>query len=189
MTKSSATELQAFTSPDTAKLSRRAAAVHTSASSLGWCGWDDPLPYRTQDIVAVTALPGLVASRFRSVTAPAPDAVIFRTYGAGEGPSEKQGPFEAVRELVASGTPVVVVSQSPQARIEMTKCAAGEVLHLAGAVGAEDMTFEAVHAKLSSCSAGRFRRSSWAGGSLALDTGRRDHRTRTCAPTRRMTIR
>ncbi|MFC7983397.1 hypothetical protein [Streptomyces sp. NPDC057336] len=122
--------------------------MHTSASSLGWCGWDDPLAYRTQDIVAVTAVPGLTASRFRSMTAPAPDAVIFRTYGAGEGPSEEQGLFEAVRELVASGTPVVVVSQSPQARIEMTKCAAEEVLHLASAVGAEDMTFEAVHAKL-----------------------------------------
>ncbi|MGW4105146.1 hypothetical protein [Streptomyces sp. NPDC004976] len=67
---------------------------------------------------------------------------------AGEGSSEEQGLFEAVRELVASGTPVMVVSQSPQARIEMTKCAAGEFLHLAGAVGAEDMAFEAVHAKL-----------------------------------------
>lgn len=161
VTRSSATELRAFTSRNAAKLSRRAAAVHTPASSPGWWGWDDPLPYGTHDIDAVTAVPRLSASRFRSISTPAPDAVIFGKYG---GPSEEQGLFEAVRELVASGTPVVVVSQSPQVRIGMTKCAAG-VPHLAGAVGAEDMTFEAVHAKLTFLLGQGCRRTSWAGGS------------------------
>jgi L-asparaginase len=146
-TKTSAVERHGFISPNSEPLSRRSAAVFTGSAS-GARGWQNPAPYQQQDIVVVTAVPGLTAERFRAMTTPAPDAVIVRTYGVGEGPSDEPGLAEAVGELVSAGTPTIVVSQCQQSRIDLTKYAAGEFLQKVGAIGAEDMTFEAVFTKL-----------------------------------------
>ena len=118
-----------------------------AGAELG-AGWPDPLPYRAHDIAVVTAVPGLTAARFRAMTTPRPDAVLFRVYGAGEGPGDEPGLPGAIAELVAAGTPVVVLSQVPHARVDLDKSAASEFLRQAGAVGAADLTFEAAYTKL-----------------------------------------
>ncbi|GAB3013542.1 asparaginase [Streptomyces pseudoechinosporeus] len=146
-TKVSAVELEGFQSPHTAPLhpSSGENGPPTTAAARNWAR---PLPYRAQDIAVITATPGMTADRFRAATTPAPAAVIFRTYGAGEGPSDEKGLAEAIEELVAHKVPVVITSQCVQAHIDLHKYAAGEFLHRAGAIGVKDMTFEAVYVKL-----------------------------------------
>ncbi len=146
-TKTSVVEMHGFVSPNAQPLSGRPSAPAAGAANDSR-GWPNPAPYRQHDIVVVTAVPGMTAKRFRSMTTPAPDAVIIRAYGAGEGPSDEPGLAQAVDELISTGTPTVVVSQSQQSRINLAKYAAGEFLRKAGAIGAADMTFEAVFTKL-----------------------------------------
>ncbi|XKK61436.1 asparaginase domain-containing protein [Streptomyces sp. ARC32] len=116
-------------------------------------GWADPAPYRRHDVAVVTVAPGLTTDRFRAMTTPAPAAVILRAYGAGEGPGDEPGMEQAVRELVTGGTPVVVMSQCPHARINLDKYAAAHFFTRAGATGAGDMSLEACTRSCSSCSA------------------------------------
>jgi len=147
VTKVSAVELRGFQSPNAQPLDllgRWNGEGLTAAARR----WTNPLPYRAQDIAIITAAPGMTAGRFHAATTPAPAAVIFRTYGAGEGPGDEEGLPEVIEELVAREVPVVVTSQCVQAHIDLHKYAAGEFLRHAGASGVEDMTFEAVYAKL-----------------------------------------
>ncbi|MER7790503.1 asparaginase [Streptomyces sp. NPDC097640] len=148
-TKVSALDMRGFASPHAEPLEWRSGSVREEPDPLARPQvWKNPLPYRGHDIAVITAVPGMSAERFRAMTTPRPSAVIFRTYGAGEGPGEAEGLPEAVGELVSGGTPVVVVSQSLRARVDLGRYAAGEFLRGAGAIGAEDMTFEAVYTKL-----------------------------------------
>ncbi|MBT2519440.1 asparaginase [Arthrobacter sp. ISL-28] len=111
-------------------------------------GWGSPRPYSRHDVAVITAAPGMSAERFRAMTTPAPDAVIYRAYGAGEGPGDEPGLEGAIRNLTENGTPVVVMSQCVQARIDLAKYAAAGFLNRAGALGAADMTLEALYTKI-----------------------------------------
>ncbi|MBL1101551.1 asparaginase [Streptomyces coffeae] len=121
---------------------------YTEQSDAPRHGRADPAPYRRHDVAVVTLAPGITAARFRAMTTPAPDAVILRAYGAGEGPSDEPELEQAIGDLVAAGTPVVVMSQCLHTRIDLTKYAAAQFLHRCGAIGAHDMSLEAVYAKL-----------------------------------------
>ncbi|MEU1183762.1 asparaginase domain-containing protein [Streptomyces sp. NPDC005820] len=111
-------------------------------------GWACPAPYRRHDIPVISMAPGTTTDRFRAMTTPAPAAVILRAYGAGEGPGDEPGMEQAVRDLVNGGTPVVVMSQCVRARIDLNKYAAAHFYARAGAIGADDMSLEALYAKL-----------------------------------------
>ena len=111
-------------------------------------GWADPAPYRRHDVTVITMAPGMTATRFRAMTTPAPAAVILRAYGAGEGPCDEPGLEQAIRNLVTGGTPVVVMSQCLHTRINLNKYAAAQFFTRAGAIGAGDMSLEALYAKL-----------------------------------------
>ena len=145
-TKVSAIDMHGFISPHTPAVSWTDGREEPARTPSR--GWSRPKPYRRHDVVVITAAPGMGAERFRAMTSPAPDAVIYRAYGAGEGPGDEPGLEEAVRNLTESGTPVVVMSQCVHARVDLEKYAAAAFLHRAGALGSADMTLEAVYTKL-----------------------------------------
>jgi L-asparaginase len=111
-------------------------------------GWANPAPYRRHDVAVITMAPGMTTNRFRAMTTPVPAALILRASGAGEGPGDEPGMEQAIRELVTGGTPVVVMSQCLHARVDLNKYAAAHFYTRAGAIGAEDMSLEALYAKL-----------------------------------------
>ncbi|GAA1027943.1 MULTISPECIES: asparaginase [Amycolatopsis] len=146
-TKISAIDMHGFVSPHADVVDWNGSLEGMTRSPAGE-GWVNPRPYGRHDVAVITAAPGMSAERFRAMTDPAPDAVIYRAYGAGEGPSDEAGLEEAINALTGNGIPVVVVSQCVIAHIDFAKYAAAGFLRRAGALGAEDMTFEAAYSKL-----------------------------------------
>jgi hypothetical protein len=112
--------LHGFASPDQLDDPRADVTLVTrnQDAQVPACGWPEPAPYRRHHAVVVTLTPSLTAARFVAETTPAPAAVILRAYGPGDGPSDKPGLEQAVRELTVAGIPVVVTSQCLSTRIE-----------------------------------------------------------------------
>lgn len=112
------------------------------------CGWESPLPYTRHDVAVIDMVPGITAARVKSMLAPLPEAVILRAYGAGNMPSEEPGFTDVLAEAIEAGVPVIVASQCADAAVIVGHYEASDVLGRAGAVGAGDMTFEALYAKV-----------------------------------------
>jgi L-asparaginase len=150
VTKVSTLDRRGFGSPNWPPVTSESAPDQWPSSQLppAGVGWDDAAPYGSHDVAVITMVPGLTVARFRTMTSPPPDAVILRAYGMGEAPTEDAGFEEVIRDLIHRGTPVVVGSQCLRARIELDRYAAGKGLRRAGAIGAGDMTFESIYAKV-----------------------------------------
>lgn len=139
VTKVSTWSRHAFASPN--------APVGSGPGRSG-AGWAEPRPYRTHDVVVVSFVPGFTAERLRQLVTPAPEAVLIRAYGCGEGPSAEPGLEAVIAELVADGVPVAIGSQSVQATVDLQRYRAGRFLQRAGAFGIGELTIEAAYAKL-----------------------------------------
>ena len=110
--------------------------------------WRDPTPYTRHDVVVLDLAPGISASRLEALLTPRPEAVLLRAYGVGNVPSAEPGLAEALERTIADGVPVVVASQCHQAQVFLGHYEAGDAIARAGAVGAGDMTLEAVYSKI-----------------------------------------
>lgn len=147
-TKASSWAFQAFDSPAVPELARTGAPWQWTAPGAPGRGWPNPAPYGRPDVLVLDLAPGITAARVAATLDPAPDAVILRSYGVGNVPNEEPGLTDVLAETIASGVPVVVVSQCHQADVLLGHYEAGAALARAGAIGARDMTLEAVYAKL-----------------------------------------
>jgi L-asparaginase len=149
-TKISAIDRHGFASPDqlSGPLTGIATGERDQPEMEPPCGWPAPAPYRRHDVAVVTLTPGMTTARFLAETSSAPEAVILRAYGLGDGPSDEPGLEQAIRGLTFAGIPVVVTSQCLRTRIDLDRYAAGQFFERARAIGAGDMTLEATYAKV-----------------------------------------
>lgn len=153
-TKASSWSYEGFASPSAAPLARIGAPWHWDDAALAAHAFRapqplaTPKPYRRQDVMVASLVPGITAERLEAMLTPAPKAVILRAFGVGNGPSVEPGFTELIARVVKSGTVVVVSSQCHQATVLLGAYETGDVLAQAGAVGTGDMTLEAAYAKL-----------------------------------------
>ena len=119
----------------------------TKTSSWPGTGWQDPSPYARQDVAVIDVVPGMSAARLRAMTTPHPDALILRTFGVGNIPASEPGLVAVLEELAQADVPIIVASQCYQAEVMLGHYEAGNALAKLGAVGAHDMTLEALYAK------------------------------------------
>ncbi|MEC4271577.1 asparaginase [Adlercreutzia sp. R25] len=101
------------------------------------------------DAVSVAFLyPGMTEAVLRSqLEIPGAKAVVLRTFGAGNAPTEPWF-VRAVSQVVEAGRVIVNVTQCPAGGVEDTRYATGDALVRAGVVSGGDMTFEAALTKL-----------------------------------------
>ncbi len=147
-TKVSSWSFQGFSSPAVPALARTGAPWQWTPVVTSGAGWPDPEPYRRHDVLVLDLVPGISAARLAAAFDPPPEAVVLRAFGVGNAPSEEPGLSELVSATIGSGIPVVIASQCHQARVMLGHYEAGDALARAGAIGAADMTLEALHAKL-----------------------------------------
>lgn len=105
--------------------------------------------YAMDDAVAVAFLyPGITEAALRpQLLAPGAKAVVLRTFGAGNAPTETWF-TDLVAEAVGAGKVVVNVTQCPAGGVEEKRYATGDALAKAGVVSGFDMTCEAALTKL-----------------------------------------
>ena len=105
--------------------------------------------YAMDDAVAVAFLyPGITEAALRpQLLAPGTKAVVLRTFGAGNAPTETWF-TDLVAEAVGAGKVVVNVTQCPAGGVEEKRYATGDALAKAGVVSGFDMTCEAALTKL-----------------------------------------
>ena len=105
--------------------------------------------YAMDDAVAVAFLyPGITEAALRpQLLAPGAKAVVLRTFGAGNAPTETWF-TDLVAEAVGAGKVVVNVTQCPAGGVEEKRYATGDALAKAGVVSGCDMTCEAALTKL-----------------------------------------
>jgi L-asparaginase len=105
--------------------------------------------YAMDDAVAVAFLyPGITEAALRpQLLAPGTKAVVLRTFGAGNAPTETWF-TDLVAEAVGAGKVVVNVTQCPAGGVEEKRYATGDALAKAGVVSGCDMTCETALTKL-----------------------------------------
>mgnify|MGYP000936805943 FL=1 len=129
-------------------------ASQVPADGVGCAGgaeeadWRNPAPYARHDVVVLDLAPGISSSRLEALLTPRPEAVLLRAYGVGNVPAAEPGLAEVLERTIADGVPVVVASQCHQAQVFLGHYEAGDAIARAGAVGAGDMTLEAVYSKI-----------------------------------------
>ena len=129
-------------------------AAQAPADGVGCAGgaeeadWRNPAPYARHDVVVLDLAPGISSSRLEALLTPRPEAVLLRAYGVGNVPAAEPGLAEVLERTIADGVPVVVASQCHQAQVFLGHYEAGDAIARAGAVGAGDMTLEAVYSKI-----------------------------------------
>ncbi len=150
-TKVNATGFDAFDSPNFPPLGEAGIRITIDESRLlepstrRFC-----LPDFNPRAVAVLHLfPGITGDLVSRVLA-APDirALVLRSYGVGNVPSDSQGLMPALASASASGVVIVNTSQCLRGKVSQTTYATGRSLVQAGVIGGADMTFEATFAKL-----------------------------------------
>lgn len=147
VTKRSSWGFEAFDSPSAAPIARTGASWRWFPQSHDGLGWPNPAPYASHDVVVIDLVPGLTPTRLRAMLTPLPEAIIVRAYGVGNLPTAAEFTSIFVEALQAE-VPVVVASQCQQALVVLGQYEAGDALGRAGAVGAADMTLEALYAKV-----------------------------------------
>ena len=146
-TKTSSWAFRGFESPSVSPMARTGAPWRWYGAPQPGTGWQDPSPYARQDVAVIDVVPGMSAARLRAMTTPHPDALILRTFGVGNIPASEPGLVAVLEELAQADVPIIVASQCYQAEVMLGHYEAGNALAKLGAVGAHDMTLEALYAK------------------------------------------
>lgn len=123
------------------------------------CNWD--LIWRSQkptkfsishgwnpNVALLRIFPSITATTVRSFLQPPIRGVVFQSYGAGNGPSNREDIIREIKVAIARGVFIVIISQC-QTGIVSSAYAAGAAFAQAGCVLGADMTPEAALAKLS----------------------------------------
>jgi L-asparaginase len=99
-------------------------------------------------VLAVRVFPGLDPALVLGALRVGVKGLVLEAYGTGNLPNLTGSLIPAVKEAVARGVPVVVVSQCPRGFVDMGRYAGGAAAAAAGAISGGDMTVEAALAKL-----------------------------------------
>jgi L-asparaginase len=104
--------------------------------------------YRGANVLALRFVPGMPLNAVQAVLDLKPQALILECYGAGNTPDRDPALLDMLARANAQGTVLVGCSQSLHGRVTIGAYAAGAAMPAAGVIGAADMTFEAIFAKL-----------------------------------------
>lgn len=99
-------------------------------------------------IMPLRFVPGLPLRAVEAMLALKPRAVILECYGSGNAPDRDPALLRMLERASADGTVLVARSQCLHGEVHIGTYAAGAGMTAAGVVGARDMSFEAVFAKL-----------------------------------------
>lgn len=148
-TKVSAESFSAFASPNAQPLLKMGIHIRQISATIAPTHNGDcrVANFQSQDIRVFPFFPGASLNTLASMVNDAPDAIILQTFGAGNAPAS-----DALNELLycarSQQIPVLNISHCSEGCVSMGDYAAGSGLRTAGVMGAEDMTLEAVLAKL-----------------------------------------
>ena len=102
----------------------------------------------SDDVSVLYLYPGITESMVRQhLSMPGMKALILRTFGAGNAPTEPWF-LQAIKDACDAGLIVVNITQCPNGGVEEARYATGDALAEAGVVSGLDMTFEAALTKL-----------------------------------------
>lgn len=152
--KLSSEALDSFRSPHWPVLARLDAAteellVDASAGQSLAMGEQRPLPDLQSVSVGLLKLyPGIQGAMLQAAAQAHPQGLVLELYGAGAGPSADRSVAEALRSVVAGGTPLVGVSQCFDGKLDLSVYEAGRALADCGVIDGADLTAEAALTKL-----------------------------------------
>ena len=99
-------------------------------------------------VLPMRFVPGMPLAAVQALLDLKPQAVILQCYGAGNAPDRDPALMDMLSHASVSGIVLAACSQSPHGRVTIGTYAAGAGMSAAGVIGAQDMTFEAIYAKL-----------------------------------------
>jgi L-asparaginase len=150
-TKVSAARFDAFDSPNYPSLAEVGIDIHWNLSALlpRPAAEAFELPdYPQGTIMPLRFVPGMTAPFMRAVLNLQPQALILQCYGSGNMPDRDPALIEMLARAHDAGTVLVACSQAPHGNVVIGTYAAGAGMAAAGVIGAADMSFEAIFAKL-----------------------------------------
>lgn len=104
--------------------------------------------YGKQVVLPVRFVPGMPVAAVQALIDLKPQALILQCYGAGNAPDRDPALMDMLARASNQGMVITACSQSAHGRVAIGTYAAGAGMTAAGVVGAGDMTFEALFAKL-----------------------------------------
>lgn len=150
-TKRSADNFNAFRSNNYPELAKIGLGIHFRRTSLTHTdkgGGLEIYPEMDTNVMAIDLFPGLSRCVVEHMlAAPGIKGVVLRTYGAGNGPSEKWF-LNALTQAVANGIVIVNVTQCVNGGVYPRRYLTGDKIASTGVVSGHDITFEAAIAKL-----------------------------------------
>ena len=150
-TKVSAERLDAFDSPNYPWLAEVGINMHMNPAALLPRARTEKfeLPeYGQGRIFPVRFAPGLPIHAVHALVDLNPQALILQCYGAGNVPDRDPALLDLLTRAGQRGVVMVACSQSLHGAVTLGAYATGSGLARAGVIGAKDMTFEAIFAKL-----------------------------------------
>ncbi|MFV1989219.1 MAG: asparaginase, partial [Acidimicrobiales bacterium] len=104
--------------------------------------------YRDLSVVHLVVTPLQPSSLLPAALEQNPDGVLLELYGVGTGPVDQVGLLEGVIAAREAGIPVVAVSSSRQAVVDLSRYEVGQMFAELGVISGRDMTAEAAATKL-----------------------------------------
>ena len=150
-TKVSTVDLDAFDSPNYPRLAEVGIDVQWNQSAL-WPRAEKAsfeLPdYTPASILPLRFVPGMTPRAVQALLDLQPQAFILQCYGSGNAPDRDPALVQMLTRANDAGTILIACSQSLHGKVTIGAYAAGAGMTAAGVLGAADMTFEAIFAKL-----------------------------------------
>ncbi|MBD5232893.1 MAG: type I asparaginase [Bacteroidales bacterium] len=150
-TKRSADNFNAFKSNNYPELAKIGLGITYDRDALSKPAIGLPLePHFDFDssVISIDLFPGLKADILRhQLATPGIKGVVLRTYGAGNGPTQKWF-IDAVREAVDRGVVIINVTQCVNGSVQPHRYMGADYLAAAGVVSGQDITFEAALTKM-----------------------------------------
>ena len=150
-TKYSADNFNAFKSNNYPELARIGLGISYNKEALWRRPTDHPLKVHTSmdpNVLCLDLFPGISESTVRYLlNTPGVRGIVLRTFGAGNGPTDKWF-IDAIREAVDRGVVIVNVTQCSNGCVHPMRYVTGCELAKAGVISGHDMTTEAAITKL-----------------------------------------
>lgn len=150
-TKLSAERLDAFDSPNYPWLAEIGIDVQLNRAALLARADVErfELPeYKAHMVLPIRFVPGLSLTAVQAMLDLNPHAVILQCYGSGNAPDRDPALLAMLARAHEHGVVLVACSQSVHGQVVIGNYAAGAGMTAAGVIGARDMCFEAIFAKL-----------------------------------------
>ncbi len=104
--------------------------------------------YAERMVLPLRFAPGLTPRAVQALLDLKPHAMILQCYGAGNAPDRDPALIDMLARATEAGTVLVACSQSLHGSVSIGTYAAGSAMTAVGVIGARDMGFEAIFAKL-----------------------------------------